>query len=524
MKVELPPIKVFHARCLPLMLVTLVAGILFVSIDLWWVTLVLDVVAAAVIAVLTLRAKRRRGVGVACLAVLALSLSAMLWMQSVGAGLAGAQSSCTLTGRIVSATVDEDGRVSQIRLDDIEMDGVAVKGRADVSLSGVTTAPMGYVYADAFGSEYVVGVPLRIGQTVRVVGALTPVKTDYYDSYSMHKIVRRTYYSLAATECEVQAVPIRRTAAETVRCALYRTLRRNMCGQSAGFAYAFLTGDASFVPADVLSGYRASGTAHLLAVSGLHVGVLAAVLLWLFKRCRMPSWARTLALAVVLGVYAWLCSATPSVLRASLVAVTVSLTSTLGVYRDKPSMLSLSGLILLAVNPLWLFDVSFLLSFAAFAGIVLLYAPIRALLRKVPKRAGDALALNLAVTVATLPLTVYFFGGFSALSVPFNFVLIPVMSAVYPLLLVLALLSAVPALGVLLTLLDYVLRAVTDAVVLVGGVGYVRCRLSIGQLPLWYGAIALLSPYCLLKPIPRYATAGALALSALLWAILAQVL
>lgn len=524
MKSKLPPIKVFHARCLPLCLATLVAGILFAAVDMWWVTILLDVAAAIVIVVLTLRAKKRRGVGMACLVCLVLSLSTLLWMQSVRTGLADASSTCAVTGRIVSATVDEDGRVSAIVLDDMWIDGTPYEGRVDVALTKNADAPMGYVYADAYGSEYVVGVPLSIGQTVQVEGSLSPVDARYFDSRSMHAVVRGKYYSLSATACRVEDVPLRRTAAEAVRCALYRTLRRNMCGQSAGFAYAFLTGDSSFVPQDVLSGYRASGTGHLLAVSGLHVGILAAVLLWLFKRCKLPPWARTVALAAVLGIYAWLCSATPSVLRASIVAVTVSLATTLGAHRDKPSMLALAGLVLLAVNPLWLFDVSFLLSFAAFAGVVLLYPPLRALCRKVPARVGDALALNMAVTVSTLPLTVYFFGGFSALSVPFNFLLIPVMSTVYPLLLLFAVMSAVPALGILLTLLDYVLRVVTDIVVLVGGTGYVKCRMSIGQLPLWYGAMALLSPYCLLRKVPRYAAASALALSTVLWAVLAQVL
>ena len=523
MKVKLPSVKVFHARCLPLLLVVLVAGILFAAVDMWWVTLVLDVLAAVAIVTLTILGKRRRGVGIACLVCLALSLLTLVWMQSVQTDLVGARSTCTLTGRVVGATVDEDGRVSAVILDDIEIDGEGHKGRANVSLASVESAPAGYVYADAFGSEYVVGVPLQIGQTLSVEGTLSPVSTQYFDSRAMHRIVRRTYYSLTASECVVRSDSIRRTPAQSVRCALYRTLRRNMCGQSAGFAYALLTGDSSFVPEDVLSGYRASGTAHLLAVSGLHVGILAAVLLWLLKRCKLPPWARTLTLACVLGVYSWLCSATPSVLRASIMAVTVSLATTLGAYRDKPSLLALAGLVLLIVNPLWLFDVSFLLSFAAFGGVVLLYAPLRRLLRKVPARIGDALALNLAVTVSTIPLSIYFFGGFSALSVPFNFVLIPVVGSIYPLLLICAVLSAVPALGVLLTALDYVLRMVTDAVVLVGGAGYVRCRLSIGQLPLWYGAVALVSPYCLLRPAWRYSLASALALSALLWAILAQV-
>ena len=505
-------------------LLALVAGILAVSTDMWWLSAALIASGAILIIVLTIRAKKRRGVGIFCLICLLLSLTAMWRTFAVQADLHPKTKGCRLEGRIAACDVDERGRVSDFTIDDVTIDGASLEGKVIVYLNHQTSSPMGYVYADASLADYVVGVPLSIGQTVTVEGTLYPLVEDYYDSRSMHRVVRKTYHSFSAAAVVVHDAPLRLTAAERVRTAVYRTLRRNMSSRSTGFAYAFLMGDASFAADEVLSGFRSTGTAHLLAVSGLHVGILAALLLWIFKKCKLPPWAGTTLLAAVLGVYAWLCAATPSVLRASIVAVTLSLTGTLGVYRDRPSTLSLAALILLVVNPLWLFDVSFLLSYAAFAGIYLLYPPLRSLLKKVPGGWGDALSLNLAVTAATLPLTVYFYGGFSALAVPINFVLIPVMSLFYPLLLVLTLLSFVPAMGLLLTLFDYALMAVIDAVVAVGSVGYLSCALSVWQLPLYYGAVALVSPYCLLKPAVRYSAAGAFVLTVVLWTVAVKVI
>lgn len=519
---ELPPVKVFHLRALPLGLAAMTAGLLFVSTDVWWLAVVLIGASAVAITLATVFAKRRRGVGVFCLVCLLLSLLAVVRTFAVADATIGARSSAMVEGRIEGADVDEDGKVSAIVLDGVRVGGERVKGRVRVTLNGQTSAPFGYVYADAFGSDYVVGVPIEIGQTASVRGAVTPVSGGYYDSYAMHCKVRRVYHTVRAETCEIVDNSPRQTAAEKVRAALYRNLRADMSGRTAGFAYAFLTGDSSYAADEVLEGFRATGTAHLLAVSGLHVGILAGLLLWLFKRFRMPAWAETLALSAVLGVYAWLCSATPSVLRASIVAVSFSLTRALGVHRDKPSLLAMAALLLLTVNPLWLFDVSFLLSYAAFAGIVLLYSPVRALLRKVPGKWGDALSLNLAVTASTLPMTVYFFGGFSALAVPLNFLLVPVMSALYPVLMIFAGLSFIPSFGILLTLLDVAFVAVTDAVVRIGGVGYLRCAVGVGQLPLYYGAVALVSPYCLLRPKwLRYALAGAAVLAVVLWSVLA---
>jgi ComEC/Rec2-related protein len=503
-------------------LLTLVVGLLLVSIDVMWLSGALIVLTGAGIVVVTVRHKRRRGVGIACLLCLSVSLVVMVEVQRVQTELLAKNSDCTVIGRIAAVETDEHGTISVLTLDSLVVNDARQSGKMDVRLSGQQSSPEGYVYADAFGDEYVVGVPLQIGQTVKVTGMLTPITIDYYDSLSMHQLVRKRYYTLFASTCLVETAPRRLTAAEHVRCYVYRTLRTNMCGQAAGFAYAFLTGDACYVTDGILAGYRAAGTAHLLAVSGLHVGLLVGLLLWIFKRCRMPVWAQTGALAVILGLYSWVCFSTPSVMRASVVAVTASLARTVGAHRDRPSMLALAGVVLLCINPLWLYDVSFLLSYAAFAGIVLLYVPMRRLVHKVPNKWGDALALNLAVTLCTLPISIYFFGGVSLLAVPFNLVLIPIMSVVYTLLLVLVIAAAVPALGILLTLLDHLIDAVNLTVVTLGGLGFVGCTLSVWQLPCYYGVVALASPYCLLRDRVRYAAALSILCMLMLWTAVAQ--
>ncbi len=504
---------------LPLALVCLVAGLLFVSIDIWWLTGLLMTLCAIGIVVATVLAKRRRAVGVVCLAALLAAYLMLVPMGQYLGAMIGDEISAQTVGRIAMVSADENGKIDALVLDHLQINGRSVGGKASVDLRYQTTAAMGYVYADAGRSDYVVGIPLEIGQTVSVKGTLTGIKWHYFDSAAMHNIVRKVYFRLRADGLAMVDATPRLGATEKVRVALYRTLAGNMSGQSAGMAYAFLTGNASFVPDDVLAGYRSSGAAHLLAVSGLHVGLVAGLLALLLKRLRCPSWGRTIVLAAVLGVYAWLCGDAPSVWRATALVVGGSLCSALGRRRDAPSLLSGCGLVLLAVRPLWLFDVSFLLSFAAYAGVVLLYAPLRKVLRRVPGRWGNALALNVAVTLSTLPISVYFFGGFAPLCIPLNFVLIPVMSVVYVVLFACALVSVVPALGILLTGLDYVLRVVNAAVVALGGVGYLGLRFEVWHLPLYYGAAALASPYCLPRKAIRYSAAAATVLLLAVWTL-----
>lgn len=522
MKPQLPHVKVFHARCLPMCLLALVAGLLFVSIDNPIATYSLVGVSAVVIAVLTLLAKRRKGVGIACMVCLLLSLVAVWQVHAISASLAAPSDSAVVEGRIAAVQTDEQGRITGVTIDTLVIEGEAHRGKAYVDLTSSALAEYTLVYAEALDPDYREGA-VDVGQTVVVAGALKPIAVDYYTSYNMHRIARQTYYTLAAEAyATCTDVPVRKTAAETVRCALYANLHRYMSGFNSGMAYAFLTGDSSFVYEDVLMGYRHAGTAHLLAVSGLHVGILAGVLLWILRKTRCPAWARTVVLAAVLGLYAWVCSGTPSVIRAGVLAVGTSLSGALGVHRDKPSMLAMCALVLLCINPLWLFDVSFLLSYAAFAGAVLLYAPLRRLLGKLRGKWGDALALNLAVTVSTVPLSIYFFGGLSIFAVPFNFLLVPVMSVVYVLLLLLAVLSFIPYLGVLLLAVDYLLTGINLTVIYVGIIGYFSCSVAIWQLPVFYGGMALASPYCLVRPKVRYPVAVAMMAAGLLLAVLTR--
>ena len=502
------PAKVFNARCLPLALAALVAGLLCMSIEVWWITGIAMVLIAALILALTLKHRRRRGVGVTCLVCLFAAVSVCIPASAYSRARVAAVEDCNVTGRVVEVSADEIGRIDALVLDDLRVNGTPVEGKMQVSLPVEEHGVPFCVFEDAFAADAVVGYPIALGQTVRLHGDVSPIAWDYYRSRNMHNIARRLYRQMRATSCEVQDEICRTSADAKVRLALYRTLRRNMSGQSAGMAYAFLTGNSCYVPDDVLAGYRLTGVAHLLAVSGLHVGVLAGVLLWVLKRLRCPAWGKTLTLAVVLGIYAWLCGGAPSVVRATVVSVGMPALYALGCHRDRPSMLALAGLVLLLVNPLWLFDVSFLLSYAAFAGIVLLYPPVRKALGKVRGKWGDALALNLAVTASTLPLSVYFFGGFGALAVPVNFVLIPIMSVVYVGLLVLALVSAVPVLGILLVSVDYALRAVNTSVAWLGQWGYCKCTMTVWQLPLFYGGVLLESPYCLLPAKLRHSLAA----------------
>lgn len=517
---KLSAVKGFNLRALPLLLVSLVAGILYASIDVWWVAALLFVLTAGGIVTLTCFAPRRRMLGVACLVFLSVSLLTVGRMALYRGEVAYFEGSHVVAGRVASVQCDEEGYVTALVMDNIAVDGEGYRGKMKVDFA-TFEADEPWLLFEARPSMPAEGaVILSVGYEVCFTAEVQTYTLAYFDSVSMHNAVRRVYYHIAPTEGSCSAESVYRKPTERVRYALYSTLRANMSAVSAGMAYALLTGDTSLASPAVVQGYRHSGAAHLLAVSGLHVGLLAAALAWLLRLMRCPRYVRTGILTALLAVYAWLCGGTPSVVRATTVVAVTSLVRDVGCHRDKPSLLALAGLLMLTIDPWWLFDVSFLLSYGAYAGIVLLYDVMRHLVRRVPGKAGDALALNLAVTLSILPLGIYFYGGISLFSVPFNFLLVPVMSAVYLLLAVLALLSFIPHWGILLRSVDYLLYVVNCVVAAVGGVGYVRCRCAVWQIPVYYAGVGLASPYCLWRPAVRYGIAGTIGVMLLLCVLL----
>ncbi len=136
---------------------------------------------------------------------------------------------------------------------------------------------------------------------------------------------------------------------------------------AAGLSQAMLTGDRSSLSPSDRNNMSLAGASHVLAVSGLHVSMLMA-LLWLL----VGRGTRSVLIGLpLLAVYALMTGATPSVLRAAIMLVPLLLAPVFGEENDPPTSLALAGFVLLLDNPWSVADLSFQLSFGAVAGLLL---------------------------------------------------------------------------------------------------------------------------------------------------------
>ncbi|MDR2735132.1 MAG: ComEC/Rec2 family competence protein [Spirochaetota bacterium] len=189
-----------------------------------------------------------------------------------------------------------------------------------------------------------------------------------------------------------------------------------------------------------------AGIIHMMAVSGMHVGVVCAAIYGLFS---LLGVGRRIALPLVcllLFVYAGLCNWTPSVLRA---VFSVYVFAALSYFRARTSamdILIMVASILLFFSPALIRSAGFLLSFAATAGILLFAAPLSEWMRflRLPKFAGNSLAVSLAAQIAVAPILAACFGRISILAPLVNCLLVPLILCIQGLGCALPLLARLP--------------------------------------------------------------------------------
>lgn len=221
--------------------------------------------------------------------------------------------------------------------------------------------------------------------------------------------------------------------------------------ESSALAQALLLGDRSALPAELVQAYSSSGLIHVLAVSGLHVGIVFLLLQTLLGKVLRQR--KALLLAILLGClwsYAAITGLSASVTRASLMCSVLALGKhwqrQAGVYNT----LSGAALLLLWYQPVWLFDTGFQLSFAAVTGIVYLQ-PLLLKSVYVPHpwayKVWELSCVTLSAQLFTLPLTLHYFGQFPNYFLLTNLLVLPLMAPLLGGCLLLLALSPLPFLA-----------------------------------------------------------------------------
>jgi len=168
------------------------------------------------------------------------------------------------------------------------------------------------------------------------------------------------------------------------------TLDRHLDARAAGALKALLIGDRRRIETDLKRAFVVTGTAHLLAISGLHVGLVAAMAWWLLRLVRVPERAALIAVVGVAFLYALVTGLHAPALRACVMIALLALGGLVQRDPDHINSLALAAIVVLLVDPTDLFRAGFHLSFVATLGLLLFADPLRHILQSVGQRLSDA--------------------------------------------------------------------------------------------------------------------------------------
>ncbi|MDY6822743.1 MAG: DNA internalization-related competence protein ComEC/Rec2 [Thermodesulfobacteriota bacterium] len=305
--------------------------------------------------------------------------------------------------------------------------------------------PKGRLRVSLYGRQ----TPIPFGATLQFAGRIRPIRNfqnpggfDYERYMQFQNVFGHAYCSnKRATIRPALSSPGIRAHVEAARTMLARTISASTGDRPAGILKALVVGLKDDIAPSVRESFNRAGVAHLLAISGLHVGIVATVAYLAFSRLfafvpmlLWTAWVRksaAIAALICVVLYGLIAGMSPSTQRAVMM-VAVFLTAIV-VERDHSLMntLALAAMAILIMDPPALFSISFQLSFAAVFFIIYGMTAVRAAVSGLENRWGRTAAGFMLVSgfaiAGTLPLTMHYFNQAAFLGIVSNCIMIPIM-------------------------------------------------------------------------------------------------
>ena len=336
---------------------------------------------------------------------------------------------------------------------------------------------------------------------------------------ALYYLADECYYRMFAKKIETASLPDNVCLTEILLKIRERaaSIIYKGCGSEYGaFLSAMLLGDKHELTYEQKSNYSVTGLSHLLAISGLHIGLIGMLLEKLFKKLFRKRMLSAAAASSVLFLYCVMSGCGESTIRAYIM-YTIMLASEIFLRSyDTLSSLSLAGIILLSIDPYYLFRAGFQFSFLAVFGIYVLLDPIEyfinakifgkitnidhgsAIRKKIINVLISGTSLWLSVNIMTMPLVMWYYCEIPVLSILTNIIFVPAMAP----LMVLSLLGVIS--GIFSTEISEILFLIPKLLISMQNLSgemfkdlsftsYITGRPEVWKLILWYISVLIIS-------------------------------
>lgn len=275
-----------------------------------------------------------------------------------------------------------------------------------------------YIVSTSSYQKYALGNELSASGTIQPIHEIENEYAGYADYLDRNDIDATVRYP------DIEVVSSRVSTSGRIRGYIEKSLNRFLAEPEGSVAAAMVLGDRGGIPEQIQEVFQRTGTAHILAISGLHISLLTGLLLFVCMQLPVSGIARTTIVVAVLWGYVALIGFPISATRAGIFWTVFLVARQARVLVSLATAIVLAAAILITLDPRVLFDVGFQLSFMAIIGIGLALF----LFPKVQSYIGRALIISTGAFAATWPIISFHFGIVSLASIPLNLIVIPAAS------------------------------------------------------------------------------------------------
>lgn len=329
-----------------------------------------------------------------------------------------------ITGIVTeSLNIEDEGKLMRVRAL-VEIETVRTKegvlkgsGKAYVHFRQDKNKPLGQI-----------GDRIKVrGRVTGIYGYDNPGRIDTVLTARSKGITARIFAQKNMASFEARDGFMLQRVIESVRQKFLRLMESVMPREDAAAIFAMLFGGYAGIKPELVEAFSTTGIVHILSVSGSHITLLLTTLALFGKKLGVKKSFLILPVIIAVFAYCLLAQGVAPAVRSGIMGCVAFFGRVNARENDARRLLTLTGLLLLIISPLLVFDITFQLSFASTAGLLYISPRIAKLLAKLPYFVRTALSVTIGAQLAVLPLLAWYFKSVSLSALIANLIVVPVV-------------------------------------------------------------------------------------------------
>ncbi|MBO4701211.1 MAG: DNA internalization-related competence protein ComEC/Rec2 [Lachnospiraceae bacterium] len=340
----------------------------------------------------------------------------------------------TVEGEVCGKVADIEYRNDKayLYLKNVEFLSDELKDFKEIKSSSFLCAKLGAVCSFDVDYDKISDYGVNIGSTVKIRGKINVFdKASNPGEFDMRRFYISKGYLFSAYSCEIVSCDSHKNViADTsyrISSKIGGLIDRSLNTKDAGMMKAILLADKTDLDKETKDLYKDAGAGHLLAISGLHISMFAAITLFLLKKTPLSFKASYIITVFILFLYGYLIGFSASALRATVMFAILCIGKMFNKSYDSLNSMAVALLVTIMIKPLYVLQNGFLMSYLAIISIAVVL-PIFAVIGKKAKGVISTLSISTSVTMTTLPVVVNSYYKIPLYAPLINIVLVPGMT------------------------------------------------------------------------------------------------